>query len=103
MGYLGRLNSRIQYGVGLLAVITFFFASVAGLLMGLQNGRSRGCMPFPAWAVEAFLGQMGRELLLAGTRVLPTRLASTGFVFRYDDAESALRSILAPRSTGGRR
>ena len=74
------------------------FTRVLGRVLGRPT-----LLPFPAWAVEVFLGQMGRELLLAGTRVLPTRLARAGFVFRHDDAESALRSILTPRSSGGRR
>ena len=31
------------------------------------------------------------ELLLAGNRIVPTRLSKAGFVFQYPDLESALR------------
>jgi len=51
-------------------------------------------LPLPAWAVRLLMGEMGRELLLASSRVLPARLESIDFAFRHEDPESALRSIL---------
>jgi uncharacterized protein (TIGR01777 family) len=50
--------------------------------------------PLPAWAVRLLMGEMGRELLLASSRVLPARLQSIDFAFLHEDPESALRSIL---------
>lgn len=52
-------------------------------------------LPLPAPLVRLLLGEMGRELLLAGARVLPQRLAAAGFDFRHPALEPALRSILS--------
>lgn len=38
--------------------------------------------PAPGLAVEALLGEMGKELLLADTKVMPVRLTETGYHFR---------------------
>ena len=51
--------------------------------------------PVPAAAVKAAFGQMGEEMLLAGQRVAPTRLAAAGFTFGQPDIESGLASALA--------
>ncbi|MBM4393849.1 MAG: TIGR01777 family oxidoreductase, partial [Deltaproteobacteria bacterium] len=45
-------------------------------------GRTLGrpaVMPLPALAVRVLFGEMGQGVLLAGQRVLPTRLAASGF------------------------
>ncbi len=52
-------------------------------------------LPMPATLVRLVFGEMGEELLLAGARVTPARLAETGYAFRFDDLESALRYELA--------
>lgn len=52
-------------------------------------------LPFPAWAVRLFLGQMGQELLLSGARILPRRLLEIDFPFAHAEVESALRHALA--------
>jgi uncharacterized protein (TIGR01777 family) len=51
-------------------------------------------LPIPAAAIRLALGQMGRELLLASTRVVPRRLEQAGFPFLHRDLESALRAEL---------
>jgi NAD dependent epimerase/dehydratase family enzyme len=44
----------------------------------------------PAFAARLALGQMADDLLLAGTRVAPTRLQQTGYDFAYDDLRTCL-------------
>jgi uncharacterized protein (TIGR01777 family) len=50
--------------------------------------------PVPRLAVSLGFGEMGRELLLASSRVQPARLASSGFTFRHPEIEQALRHVL---------
>ncbi len=45
----------------------------------------------PKAVVSLAFGEMGRELLLAGARIEPARLARAGFCFRHGELESALR------------
>lgn len=49
----------------------------------------------PAWLVERLTGQMGRELLLRGRKVVPARLLAEGYAFQYTDLECALKAILS--------
>ena len=56
-------------------------------------------LPLPAMLVRLLFGQMGRELLLSSTRVLPKRLTASGFIYTYADLEAALRAELAPESS----
>jgi uncharacterized protein (TIGR01777 family) len=51
-------------------------------------------IPVPAFALELLFGEMGRELLLAGARVLPQRALDAGFEFLHPNLESALRGEL---------
>jgi uncharacterized protein len=51
--------------------------------------------PLPAFAVRTVFGDMGRELLLEGQRVLPARLLDAGFTFAYPDLDSAFERTLA--------
>lgn len=51
-------------------------------------------VPMPAAVVRLALGEMGQELLLASTRVVPERLLESGFEFRFEDLASALRHEL---------
>jgi uncharacterized protein (TIGR01777 family) len=50
--------------------------------------------PLPVFVVKLLLGEMGEELLLASTRVVPTRLEETGYQFRCPTLEGALRHLL---------
>jgi len=50
--------------------------------------------PMPAFAARAAFGQMADELLLASTRVNPSRLLASGYKFRFPDLPEALRHVL---------
>ncbi|MSR23406.1 MAG: TIGR01777 family protein [Gemmatimonadetes bacterium] len=66
------------------------FIDVLGRVLGRPT-----LLPMPSMAVRAFLGEMGRELLLSGQRVIPERALATGYQFRFPDLEHALRHQLA--------
>ena len=51
-------------------------------------------VPVPALAVRAMLGEMGDELLLQGQRARPEATLATGYGFRYEGLEDALRHQL---------
>ena len=57
-------------------------------------------LPMPAFAVRLAFGEMGDELLLASTRVQPTRLLTSGYVFRFPKLEGALRYLLGKKTLG---
>jgi hypothetical protein len=48
----------------------------------------------PAFAVRLAFGEMADNLLLASTRVEPSRLLATGYRFQYSELEAALRHML---------
>jgi len=48
----------------------------------------------PRLGLKLAAGEMGDELLLASTRVLPEKLTSSGFHFEYPKLEQALKHIL---------
>jgi uncharacterized protein (TIGR01777 family) len=50
--------------------------------------------PLPAFAARLLLGEMANELLLASTRVSPSRLLASGYEFRFPDLQGALRHVL---------
>ncbi|MDH5750951.1 MAG: TIGR01777 family oxidoreductase [Deltaproteobacteria bacterium] len=52
-------------------------------------------LPLPALVLELLLGEMGRELLLQGQRVIPDKLLRAGFSFRHPHLPQALEQILA--------
>jgi hypothetical protein len=56
-------------------------------------------LPVPAFAARLAFGEMADALLLAGARVLPTRLQASGYRFRFPDLESALRHLLGRMET----
>jgi len=51
-------------------------------------------MPVPGWALRAAIGEFADAALLASARVLPARLAASGYAFRHPDLEPALRHEL---------
>jgi hypothetical protein len=55
-------------------------------------------MPMPAFALRLGLGEMANALVLSSQRVLPARLQTGGFRFRYPTLEGALRSALGASS-----
>jgi uncharacterized protein (TIGR01777 family) len=56
--------------------------------------RRPAVLPMPAFAARLALGQMADELLLASTRVVPSRLTDAGFPFEHPQIEPALRHVL---------
>jgi len=56
--------------------------------------RRPAILPLPAFAVRLLFGEMGEELLLSGVRALPAQLQKSGFVFRHENLEAALRFLL---------
>ncbi|SHG02613.1 hypothetical protein SAMN02745206_03124 [Desulfacinum infernum DSM 9756] len=48
----------------------------------------------PEAVLSGCMGDKGREILLAGTRVFPRRLLATGYRFRYPSLEGALAALL---------
>ena len=57
----------------------------------------RALLRVPALAVKLLLGQMGAEMLLPSTLVVPARLQSAGYEFRHPDLDAALEHTLAGR------
>lgn len=52
------------------------------------------CLPVPAWAINALLGEMGQALILCSARVVPQKLLDAGFQFQYASLENAFRGVL---------
>ena len=48
----------------------------------------------PAWLIKLVFGEMGKEVLLASTRVKPEKIMASGYCFRHPDLEGALRYLL---------
>lgn len=57
-------------------------------------------VPVPAFALKLAFGAEGAEMLQSGQRVLPERLVASGFKFRFQTIEPALRHLLAPSESG---
>ena len=51
-------------------------------------------LPVPRFALRLLFGEMADTALLSSQRVLPARLAESGYEFRYPELESALRHVL---------
>ena len=54
---------------------------------------------FPQWLLSGALGDLGRETMLSGQRVIPARLLESGFVFQHNTLAPTLRQITGARST----
>ena len=52
-------------------------------------------MGMPAWAMRLMVGEMADELLLTGQRVMPTKLLSTGYDFRFGELKDAVADLEA--------
>ncbi len=50
-------------------------------------------LPLPAFLLRALPGNMGEEMLLASTRVLPRKLSELGFGFQHPSLEPALSLV----------
>ena len=53
----------------------------------------------PAWVIGAFLGQMGKETLLADLRVLPGVLTRHGHAFRHESLSAELAFMLGRKAS----
>ena len=51
-------------------------------------------IPLPEFAVSLLFGEMGNEMLLGGTRALPSKLLKSGFKFEHPSIDEALDSAL---------
>lgn len=51
-------------------------------------------LPLPAFAARLVLGEMADALLLASSRVVPSKLVDTGYQFKHEYLEPALRDLL---------
>lgn len=71
------------------AVTNREFARTLGKVLGRP-----ALLPLPAAAVKLLLGEMGKEMLLAGAHVQPAALTAAGFVFRFPQLGDALRAEL---------
>ena len=71
------------------AVTNGVFSATLGRVLGRP-----AMLPVPAGALRFIFGEMADATLLASTRVLPTRLQESGYVFRQATLDGALRSCL---------
>lgn len=58
------------------------------------------CLPVPAFAVRTLFGEMGKEVLLASSKVLPKRLEESGYQFQHTEIEAAIRHELQGPKNG---
>ncbi len=65
------------------------FTRILGKVMHRPAG-----FPIPESVIKLMFGEMGKEIPLSSTRVMPKRLMDTGYRFRYLELEDALRSML---------
>ena len=52
-------------------------------------------MGIPGWVMRLMVGEMAEELPLTGQRVMPTKLLSTGYEFRFGDLKGAIADLEA--------
>lgn len=51
-------------------------------------------LPVPGFAIRLLFGEMGQNLLLEGSHVLPSRLRESGYQFRHADLKTALKEVI---------
>jgi hypothetical protein len=59
--------------------------------------RRPAVIPLPRFVVSGAMGEMGRSLLLASTRVSSERLAGRDYHWRLPELEGALQHLLGRR------
>jgi len=52
-------------------------------------------MPLPGFVLKMLMGEMGKELLLCGQRVMPEKALQSGYEFTHPTLEGALSNILS--------
>jgi len=65
------------------------FAKTLGKVMGRPSW-----LHVPGFALKAIFGDMAKETMLQGQRVLPERLKDRGFEFLYPDLQQALQDLM---------
>ena len=73
-----------------MAVMNSGFARALGPIFGRQLSA-----PIPPFIVRLAIGPMAKETVLSSTHVLPTKLLSSGYPFRYRNLQDALYQALA--------
>ncbi len=61
--------------------------------------RRSSLFPVPEFVIKTLFGEMGRELLLEGCKIIPEKLLNSGFKFKHSDIDSALEDILKNKRT----
>lgn len=51
-------------------------------------------LPTPGFVLSLGFGEMAKELLIGGQKVLPSRLLSSGYSFQYDELAPALEAVV---------
>lgn len=51
-------------------------------------------LPLPSFAVSLLFGEMGEEVLLGGTRAIPSKLLNSGFQFSHPTVREAVQSAV---------
>jgi len=65
------------------------FAATLGKVMNRPSW-----LPVPSFVLETVFGDMAREIMLQGQKVMPGKLQQIGFEFQYTDLESALTDLM---------
>jgi hypothetical protein len=65
------------------------FARILGKVM-----KKPSWLPVPAFLLKAVFGDMSRETMLQGQKVMPKRLQELGFEFKYPGLEEALHDLV---------
>lgn len=52
-------------------------------------------IPMPAFVMKLMMGEMAEELLLSGQRVIPEKIISADYDFKFIDLETALRDVIS--------
>lgn len=51
-------------------------------------------LPLPAFLAKILLGEMAQELLLSSTKVIPSKLQESGYIYKHATLENALEDML---------
>lgn len=73
-------------------VTNYEFTKTLGKVLGRPT-----IFPMPAFAVNLVFGEMGQELLLSSTRVVPSGLEAAGYSFQHPTLEIALKQLLTAK------
>jgi uncharacterized protein len=85
-------NDLLQGPVNMVAPKPVTNAEFTGTLASVLSRPA--VFPVPAFAAKLLFGQMAEEVLLAGQRVEPARLITSGYPFQYSDLHKALEAVL---------